>query len=508
VKDLQRMTDDELAGQLHAALAARAEGVDVPAGEIQAAVATARRSALNRPSRVSLAIIPALAVLVVAGALVVLGVGRGPGSISSAAPSIPATPSVPAAPSAIPVARDPTGIPETFDGQGVTIGLAAVVHANETTDASPFLIGGWFSDGSGNACAGGPGRDPSPLLSGCATVVGGDSPWGDYSFPGPQGQMYWDGHQLPSGQGPSIVRVHTHDPRAAACLPTDRTLCLATMVVDDVLWSGDSWTDGAPISVAQAVQRLNRLSIQEDLPQPNGTLVVARYLFATPAASPCPTPWPHEVFELHGDPRFGLVAIFPDAATRIATQAALNASAPGCAAEPRVMRPGPAMWFGTVNVLVLTFGSEVGPATQSVLVDPGSPSPVIPFPPATLDESYRVVDDAEAARLSGDIDTDPVTNPSGSDWYDAYVQDTYRRFAADALSYVIGQGRPPTTADMDSSQWALLQRAAVPGTARLYLVDHSQSTDSALAHETIVAFEERQPTLDSWGFIVVDPPGG
>jgi hypothetical protein len=523
MNDAPRPSNDELARHLRSALASRAADVEIGPDEVHARVVTARGAATSRPILRSTLVpaLTALAALVLVSALIVLAVGNSSFPSPSAIPSVPAapspssasppasTPSARPSPSPISLGRDPTGIPESLDGQPVTIGLAAVVHAQATTDATPFLIGGWFTDGSGNVCGGGVGGDPSPLLNGCGTVIGGDGPWNANTFPGPQGRMYWDGHQLPNGLGPSIVKVHTHDPRSADCLPETQAQCLAIVVVDDVLWTGDDWTNAAPISAAQAVQRLGQLQIAESVPQPgNGTLGVGRYLFATPPATTCTSPWPHDVFELHGDPRFGLVAIFADEAQRVATQAKLDASAPGCAADPRVVRPGPATWVGSANVLVLTYGPEVGPGTRIVLAaDPGAEIPVVPFPPATLDESYRVVDDAEAARLSGNIGTDPVTDYSASDWFNAYTQDTYRRYAADALSYTIGEGRPPTSADMDAFQWAQLESRAVPGTARLYPVDHPQSTDPALAYEVLVAFEEKDPGLDSWGLIDVDPPG-
>jgi len=238
MNDSQRPTDDDLARQLRSAMVARAQDVEVEPGDIQALVATARVSALNGPSLRSsvVPVLAALAALIVMSALILLAVGGGSSQSSPAVPSVPAAPSpqsAPSAPSPISVGRDPTGIPETLDGQPVTIGLAAVLYAQATTDATPFLIGGWFTDGSGNACSGGVGQDPSPLFNGCGTVIGGDSPWGDYSFPGPQGRMFWDGRQLPNGVGPSIVKVHTHDSRSADCRPETQAQCLAIVVVDD-----------------------------------------------------------------------------------------------------------------------------------------------------------------------------------------------------------------------------------------------------------------------------------
>ncbi|MDQ6793728.1 MAG: hypothetical protein M3067_02675 [Chloroflexota bacterium] len=68
-------------------------------------------------------------------------------------------------------------------------------------------------------------------------------------------------------------------------------------------------------------------------------------------------------------------------------------------------------------------------------------------------------------RLDGNID--PLSNETGADWYARYVQDTYHRFEAHALTFTIGQGGPVTRADVGAAQWAELERSAVPGTARL-----------------------------------------
>ncbi|HEV2006436.1 MAG TPA: hypothetical protein VGQ85_07460 [Candidatus Limnocylindrales bacterium] len=456
----------------------------------------------------------AAAVVIAAAAAIVMACGTSLGTPVAGSPSssaavtptsstpIASLPSLVASPDS---GRDPTGIPTTLDGQPVDIGLAAVVHALATTDATPFIVGGWFNDAKAYTCSGGIDRDPSPLLRGCATVVGGDSPWGQ-SFPGPQGLMYWDGHELPGRFGPSIVKVHTHDRRAAACRLEDRAQCRGVLVVDDVLWTGDEWTTTGPLSVTQAVGRLDGLSIITGFPMgPNGSLSVQRKLFTTPTAQACPSPWPHEAFDLHGDPRFGVLAVFPNEAARIAAQAQLAPAAPGCGDDPRVVRPDAAAWVGVQNVLVRVYGAGVAAQLEGPLN--GHPSDrYLPLPAASLDESYRVVDDAEAARASGNLGLPGLSTYREVDRYATYQQATYRRFAAHALTYAIGEGTPVTQANVDAATWAVLKVAAVPGTPRLYIVDHPDSTDPALRTEAIVAFEEVQPTLDTWGLIVLPSP--
>lgn len=413
------------------------------------------------------------------------------------------------APSAAPAgARDASGIPLEVGGEPVAIGLAAVVDALATTDATQFLIGGWFDDGI-SVCSGGIGRDPSPLLSGCATVVGASSPWGGLSYPGPQGQMYWDGRRLPGDVGPSIVRVHTHDPRARDCWSQDRDECAAVLVVDDVVWAGDEWTRAGPMSVVEAARRLGGLNILTEISTgPQSSLSVQRHLFPTPVAGVCLGPWPHEVFELHGDPRFGVLAVFSDEPARVNAQAQLDPALPGCGDDSRVARSDDALWAGVANVLVKVYGNDVRSHVEATLSGP-EPDRYLPFPPASLDESYRFIDDAEAARAAGFLNGEPLTSDrSSNDWYAAYQHATYRRFAANALSYTIGVGVPVTKADVGSTIWTGLEQGAVPGTPRLYVVTHPNSTDPSLATERIIAFEKVRPDIDSWGLIVLPPPVG
>jgi hypothetical protein len=404
--------------------------------------------------------------------------------------------------------RTASGIPETLDGQPVLIGLAAAVQADATTDASPFLVGGWFNDASMNTCSGGGaiGRDPSPLLTGCATGIGAASPPVDGSAVGFGKHVFWDGKQLPNGRAPAIVRVHTHDTRATKCRADSRVVCNAVLVVEKVLWAGDAWTDATPVSVVDAVRTLESITIITEIKTgPQSTLSVQRRLFTTPLDAQCPSPWPHEVFQLRGDPRFGLIAIFPDEQARIDAQAALDPTTPGCATDGRIERPAPATWAAHGNVLVLVYGDDIRARTEAALDGSGDSGRYTPFPPASLDEAYRVVDDAEAGRATGSGDGEWLLD-SGKGDGGVNIEDLYRRFQANAVDYTISDGRLVTKADVSAELWRELQLGAVPGTARLFVVDHPAATTPALRTETIVAFRLLDPGVDTWSLIVVPAP--
>jgi hypothetical protein len=129
------------------------------------------------------------------------------------------------------------------------------------------------------------------------------------------------------------------------------------------------------------------------------------------------------------------------------------------------------------------------------------------FPPENLDESYRVVADAEAARATGDLSGFALL-PYGVPEFDLAIEDVYRRFDADALRFVLGPGRPATEADLGAELWANIGQWAVGGKATLYVVDHPASTDPALREERVIAFRLREPAVDTWSYLVLPPPTG
>ena len=201
-----------------------------------------------------------------------------------------------------------------------------------------------------------------------------------------------------------------------------------------------------------------------------------------------------------------MLAVFPDEEARSAAQAQLDPATPGCGDDPRVVRPGTPTWVGVQNVLVKAYGADVV-AHAVASLGGHEPDRYLPLPAASLDESYRVVDDAEAARAAGFLDGQSLAVDQASNtWFRTYQQATYRRFVAHALTYTIGNAAVVTQSNVDAATWAALKSAALLGTARLCVVDHPDSTDPALRTETIVAYEKTRPDIDTWGLIVLASP--
>jgi hypothetical protein len=441
-----------------------------------------------------------------------------PAGVSLATASPPSVGPIPT-PTATPEpARSASGIPLELDGQPVYVGLAGAVRAARSADDTPFLVGGWFQDGFMKQCEA---IGPWPrLLSQCGSQIGAD---GWTSFTGPQGRFFWPGAQgivegvvgsglrLPNDVGPAIVRVHTHDAQAASC-PEESNLrprCQQVMVVDAVLWTGDEWTDASPLTVMNAATLVAGQGIRERITlHDKSILTVDRRVAITPPAAPCPWPWPHQTYVIREDPRFGALLVFPTEAARIAAQPALAGGDLSCVVDPRVVRPGPPRWLAFENLLLLVFDEAAADALTASLTGKAKPLDSIPFPPASLDEAYRVVDDAEARRAMGDFGGDAILygERSADDWYSHFQEDTYRRLEANALTYVIGPKRRIAVADIPPGDWAWIRTSAVASSLRLFVVDHPDSTDPALAREYVVAYRWRADLGGAWDVIAVSPP--
>ena len=427
----------------------------------------------------------------------------------TASPTVsPATPPG-SPPSAVEASRYPGGIPMSFDGEAVYLGLGATLHAEATTDATPFLVGGWFEYRSEWECSGGIGPRasiPPALHTRCGGRAGAGSsaPWG-WTWSGGTLRVAWNGHSLPGRLGPSIVRVHTHDPSAAECSPQVRAECESILVVDDVLWTGDAWTAASPLSVAEAVRRLEAVEIlNETRKSDNSAFAVYKFLSVTTRPQTCAEPWPYEVFDVHGDPRFGLLAVFPTEAARVTAQAELDPSAQGCPTDPRIVRPGAPVWVGYANVLGLVYGSVAADGARKALSIPSSQHVYtrIPYPPSTLDESYRAMLDFLAARESGS-GAEPLVQLGWQADPDATAADTKRRYEADALRFSIGLSQTVTEGDVGVA-WQFLSDNAAPGTPRLFVVDHPQSTDPALRQEVFVSYRTKLPSNSGWVVFLVE----
>ena len=132
------------------------------------------------------------------------------------------------------------GLPRSVGGQPVHRGGAALAFANASTDESSFLIGGWLT--------------VQPGLSACIPTGPAGAAWlGDCGRPTLSDRAgIHDAAIAPSvtfrfasgvlGSGPVVASVHVHDPRAAECT-NSVDACDRMMVVERVLWTGDSATD-------------------------------------------------------------------------------------------------------------------------------------------------------------------------------------------------------------------------------------------------------------------------
>lgn len=392
--------------------------------------------------------------------------------------------------------RYPGGIPTTIGGQPVYVSYAAVAHADDATDATPFLVGMWSydyaHDRNGIECAGGslPGPDTARntlSYSGpCSHGLGGPGPEA-YGVLADLVTLGWSIQTRPSS--PVVLRVHTHDALASQCTEDDRSFCETAIVVDEVVWSGDAWTQTDPVSVAQAVRRLTSITILK----PKNSPANPYPLFVVGHQSDCPSPWPHEVFEVRGDSRFGLLAVFPDVASRQAAEASLDPASPGCAPDTRMVRPGPAVWVGVDNMLALVYGDpSMVKATTAALAtpttSPRSPDAELPASSVSAEDSYAVVADYELARGVALLGVNsPVNRPVGASGNgDSYQPDALARFRAGALSFAIGPAQPATEALVGADLWTHV--APVASTARVYMVDHPDSTDPALASELVLCY--------------------
>lgn len=181
-------------------------------------------------------------VLLASASLLALGVVR-----PSAGPTAPS-----ASPTSV-INHDPTryddGIPRMWQGEPVLRGQAALDHASQSTDTSPFYIAFWYG--------------PDPGFRSCPAAGTGGTPLSctDLSGVGDRAGVPWQPlgkalrlFGLPAfpPDGPVIARVHTHDPNWSGCLPSELVACEHLMIGEAVEWSGDAATAPHPITVEQA----------------------------------------------------------------------------------------------------------------------------------------------------------------------------------------------------------------------------------------------------------------
>lgn len=189
-----------------------------------------------------------------AAAAAVLTLVLGTALIVGARPArsvLPAATASPADPggSGVAVSGPPASVPPA-SSSGVVAGEVAVLRgkairdaALAATDESPFLIGGRTAFVLAD-CAVPTNFPETPLLRVCGDgLVIGDGLIGDQR---PFGGIALVTDFLPSGPGlgfnePAVVlRVHTHDARAADCPPAYRVRCEQAVVVEQVVWRPES----------------------------------------------------------------------------------------------------------------------------------------------------------------------------------------------------------------------------------------------------------------------------
>jgi|GEM_PF-2841119 hypothetical protein len=236
-----------------------------------------------RPHRGSrLHLIPRIAAVALVAALVVVAAGlaydlRYSAPASPAASSSPRSSTLQSSPSPLPslspdryalAGRYEDGIPRTFGGQPVLRWSDALALRLTAKDDTPFLVGAWLDVITGPMWCPSIPYDPSAPDSWASNVCSPETvsaeAGGPYGIGEEASFEFTEGH--PS-TGPAILRVHVHDPRASEC-GTQRALCDSMLVVESVVWSGDSYTDPEPLTVADVITAASSV-------QPSTSLVIA-----------------------------------------------------------------------------------------------------------------------------------------------------------------------------------------------------------------------------------------
>lgn len=452
-------------------------------------------------------VIATLVVIAALGLGVVL-VARGPAPRPGTNTGATASPgAVATAPEFVDSDRYPGGFPRRLDGQPVLVGLDARFFAARVPDDRHFLFGGWFDSRISQICSGGIGPvDPNPLgARGCPP----------YTVEGAPGWLHFpEGVTLPQGDGPIVVEAHTRDPSAPTCLPEHRVWCSEKVVIDAVRWFGDGMTVAIPFGPNEARRRVLRLAIGEGRVQPDGAIAhVSADVFDVAIA--CPAPWPAYVFRLHGDPRHGLIAVFPDVVSREAFEKAVDPTrALACLGTP-FARPAAPRWLALENFVVLTFGDDafVAALERAMTAGQNEQLPFVPMPVAPAELTEQTLFDYLSARSAGLIRNawgERLADPFGeiepadplrdavTDRYEGWIRDMLRRHAARALAGEVERLDIPLDAGRigPEAHAFLAQNRATD--AKLYRVTYRGSADADLAVEEFVVYRIPESTFKDW----------
>ena len=384
-------------------------------------------------------------------------------------------------------------------------GLDAQNRVVTATDSRPFLVAGFLSPNL-LTCSGGIGPvDPNPLgYRGCPPV----------HLLYPPGRLgFVDPVDMPTGDGPIVLLVHSRDPAAANCLPENVRRCAEIVVIDGTVWFGDAITVAAPIGPASAIARIEGLAILDSRPQPDGSIAgVTADVFTVPIV--CPEPWPALTFRIHGDPRLGLVTLFASPEDRAAFTEQMTAEdALSCLATAHG-RPAAPRWIAVENMLLLAFPTddEAAAIEAAVRAGPGLPEHEIPIMDPAFDQGLSTLFDYLEARRTGQAGhawgqrlIDPVNEDGPGDAvahrHAGWLGDMTRRGLAGAVAGRIELLPDDVTAErIGEFAAAALDRASAVD-ARLYRVTYDGSTDPDLAVEEFVAFRIPDSTFRDWSVL-------
>jgi hypothetical protein len=396
----------------------------------------------------------------------------------------------------------PGGIPISVDGQPVSIGFETQRRLATATDDTSFLAGGFALDGP-MICSGGIGpSDPNPLgARGCPR----------YQISGIPGRLFVPERlEMPQGDTPIVVRVHTRDPGAETCWPQTIDSCRARVVVEALVWTGDPATRAAPLGPNAAVADVLSIAIADNrVVADKTTYYVDEPRFVIPIT--CEAPFPPILFAVRGDPRLGLLAVFGDKATRSSFQDSVDPQRGTSCLDVPIDRPAAPRWIGHENILVLAFADDAASSEVAAqLAWTEGQRTLIPLPDASIDRSRETLLDYLAVRaagpnVSGDVPMVSFgavpTNKDGNPAIDVYAgwsEDAVRRYKAQALDGVVELITRTPTRDQLGDSAAILD-AAGNQELWLYRVTYPAATDQRLTSETFVVYHTPGNTFRDWG---------
>jgi hypothetical protein len=161
------------------------------------------------------------------------------------------------------IERYPDGLPSRMGNSPVFRGLDAIEFAAGRTHTTPFLVTGWVTYWGGPfSCPFQPAGEPPPWSRDCDRARFADLAGG---LGGAIADAITFRYVLNAVQtGPVVAVVHVRDPRATEC-GADAPFCAAMMVVDRIVWAGDSATAPGPLDADEVGRVLETVQGSTDL---------------------------------------------------------------------------------------------------------------------------------------------------------------------------------------------------------------------------------------------------